>query len=111
MKQACALAFAVAAATVAAEEAVRERLADGQRVYEAVCAECHRSGTLGAPVVGDQSLWKPRSDLWEAVLFEHAERGWLAMPSRGGDQRLSDYEVEAAAEYMLSETFPELPGD
>ncbi len=90
--------------------ATPERMTEGKRVYEAVCARCHASGELGAPVVGDKSAWKGRSALWEAVLFEHADKGWLAMPARG-DADISDYDTKAAAEYMLNTTFPELPRD
>jgi cytochrome c5 len=33
------------------------------------------------------------------------------MPARGGQTDLSDRAVEAAGEFMLNETFPELPRD
>ncbi len=49
--------------------------------------------------------------MWEAVLFEHADKGWLAMPARGGDPDLESADVEVAAEYMLHLTFPKLPED
>ncbi len=48
-----------------------------------------------------------RSESWVAVLEEHAKEGYLAMPARGGDPGLSDHEVSAAAEYMLTQTLPE----
>jgi cytochrome c5 len=92
-------------------QATPERLAEGQRVYEEACARCHASGAEGAPRVGDGEAWKGRSMLWEAVLFEHADKGWLAMPARGGDPVLDSADVEVAAEYMLHLTFPSMPGD
>jgi cytochrome c5 len=49
--------------------------------------------------------------MWQAVLFNHAKAGYLDMPEKGGAAELSDEAVEAAAEYMLSLTFPELPTD
>ena len=48
---------------------------------------------------------------WEAVLFEHARKGYLAMPAGGGDARLSDYDIKVAAEYMAQRSNPDLPKD
>jgi cytochrome c5 len=86
-------------------------LALGKETYERVCASCHESGEQGAPVTGKREQWEGRSDLWQAVLFEHAKSGYLDMPGRGGQPDLSDEAVEAAAEYMLGLTYPELPTD
>ena len=91
--------------------AVSDRLEDGGEIYRQACARCHDSGVDGAPITGQTRDWADRSDLWEAVLFEHAEKGYTSMPARGGDSRLSEYEVEAAAEYMLTVTHPEMPSD
>ena len=49
--------------------------------------------------------------MWEAVLFEHVKQGYLNMPARGGEPGLTDYDVEAAAEYMLNISHPSLPRD
>jgi len=85
-----------------------QELLMGQRVYEDVCANCHEQGVDGAPAVGDSSAWAERSCLWVAVLEEHAKTGYLKMPARGGDADLTDQEVTAAAQYMLTLTHPEL---
>ena len=90
----------------------RERyLAIGHETYEWACAACHEEGKNGAPRKGDQTAWSDRSPLWSAVLLEHAKQGYLQMPAKGGHPYLSDRAVEAAGEYMLSETFPDLPRD
>lgn len=86
-------------------------LALGRDTYEWACAACHDDGRDGAPVKGDRESWATRSPLWSAVLLEHAKQGWVDMPARGGHPYLSDRAVEAAGEYMLSETFPEKPRD
>lgn len=83
----------------------------GEEVYEAVCSECHREGKDGAPATGDRDAWSGRSELWVAVLADHARSGYLNMPQKGGHRELSDEEVSAAVEYMLQQTFPELPED
>ncbi len=88
-----------------------ERMADGKRSYEAICASCHESGADGAPVVGRAEDWEGRSDLWEGVLFEHADAGYIDMPARGAASHATNYDVEAAAEYMLHLTYPERPTD
>ena len=79
--------------------------------YRVACASCHDTGEDGAPVIGRREDWSGRSDMWQAVLFEHARAGYLDMPGKGGRTDLSDEAVEAAAEYMLEKTFPELPED
>jgi cytochrome c5 len=94
------------------DDSWRERyLALGRDTYEQVCASCHDENTDGAPVTGDRDSWSNRSPLWAAVLFEHAKSGHLDMPAKGGHPELTERAVEAAGEYMLSETFPELPRD
>lgn len=79
----------------------------GQQAYELVCAGCHDEGINGAPRTGEPAEWAGRSSLWQAVLFEHANDGYLEMPAKGGDASLDDATVAKAAEYMLQLTFPE----
>ena len=88
-----------------------ERLEDGRKAYEASCASCHDTGANGAPPTRSPEAWAGRSNLWESVLFEHANNGYLKMPAKGGGDQLKEYDVDAAAEYMLTITHPELPRD
>ena len=83
----------------------------GQQAYEQSCASCHEEGLDGAPRTGDPAAWANRSMLWEAVLFEHAKKGYLEMPAKGGDESLPGATVERAAEYMLTLTYPDAPKD
>ena len=85
--------------------------AHGKKVYDDACASCHDEGKDGAPVIGDRQAWSDHSPLWSAVLLEHAKAGWLQMPTKGGHPELSDQDVEAAGEYLLTVTFPEKPRD
>jgi len=90
----------------------RERyLRLGEDTYQDNCAQCHDGGDDDAPVIGDRDAWSDRSPLWSSVLIVHAQNGYLGMPAKGGCDALSEREVAAAGEYMLSETFPELPRD
>jgi len=91
--------------------AASDRMEDGRKAYENRCASCHQDGSNGAPVTNEPEDWAERSDLWGGVLFEHAQKGYIDMPAKGGDATASDYDVEAAAEYMLTVTHPELPAD
>jgi len=84
---------------------------DGEAAYEENCAVCHETGMMGAPREGEASDWKDRSNLWQAVLMEHAKTGYFEMPARGGKTDLPDEVVQAAAEYMLEITFPDRPKD
>jgi cytochrome c5 len=94
----------------AAEEPRAEPLTP-KVAYEQACADCHETGKNGAPRTGDAQAWKGRSALWEAVLFEHAEKGYFDMPAHGLNGRLSDDEVAAAAQYLLETTHPDQPRD
>ena len=84
---------------------------DGENAYMEHCAGCHETGMLGAPREGQPQEWEGRSDLWQAVLMEHARTGYFEMPARGGKTELPDEVVAAAAEYMLEMTFPDRPKD
>ena len=88
-----------------------DRMEDGKAAYESLCADCHESGESGAPVTRDASDWDSRSSLWDAVLVVHADKGYLNMPARGGAEIATQYDVQAAAEYMLSITHPDMPRD
>ena len=83
----------------------------GQDTYEDACAQCHDEGNEGAQVTGDEATWSYRSPLWSSVLIVHAQNGYLGMPAMGGCETLSEKQVAAAGEYMLSATYPELPRD
>ena len=83
----------------------------GKEAYEMACAGCHEEGIDGAPKTGDPEAWVGRSSLWEAVLIEHAQEGFLDMPAGGTDGRFNDDEIAAATEYMLEITHPDTPPD
>jgi cytochrome c5 len=83
----------------------------GQDAYEIVCSTCHADGKDGAPRTDHPEDWDGRSTLWQAILIEHAKRGYMDMPAKGGDGTLSDEVVAAAAEYMLERTQAGIPSD
>lgn len=99
------------AETVGTADAGRPAHVTPKTAYENACADCHETGKDGAPRTGDPEAWVGRSALWEAVLFEHAQKGYFDMPPHGLDGRFSDEEVAAAAQYMLEITHPDRPRD
>jgi cytochrome c5 len=84
---------------------------NGETAYNEHCAGCHETGMLGAPIAGDAADWGERSNLWDAVLLDHAITGYFEMPAKGGRNDIPDDVVRSAAEYMLRMTFPDMPHD
>lgn len=76
----------------------------GNQVFTAVCATCHVSGLLQAPRLGSVSDWAPRIEKGLETLYDHAINGFKNMPARGGRQDLSDEDVKAAVDYMVSQS-------
>jgi cytochrome c5 len=76
--------------------------ADGAQTYQTVCSLCHAAGLAGAPKYGDKAAWKPRIAQGLPTLHEHAIKGIRTMPPKGGSATLSDAEVGAAVDYMVS---------
>jgi cytochrome c5 len=76
----------------------------GKEVVDAVCAACHRSGTKGAPKIGDRKAWARLSERGLTGLTESALKGVRNMPAHGGDLRLSDIEIERAITYMVNQS-------
>lgn len=75
---------------------------DGATVYNAVCMVCHAGGVAGAPKTGDKAAWAPRIAAGNATLLKNATNGIRAMPARGGAADLSDAELKAAVDYLVS---------
>jgi cytochrome c5 len=77
--------------------------ADGNAVYSKTCSVCHASGVAGAPKFGDKAAWAARIKSGAATLYASALKGKGAMPSKGGNTTLSDADVKAAVDYMVSQ--------
>ena len=79
----------------------------GPQVYNSACLACHGAGIGGAPVVGDSAQWVERIAQGSDTLTAHAIQGYSGsagyMPPKGGRMDLSDAEIEAAVDYMVSE--------
>jgi cytochrome c5 len=91
-----------AAATAAAE--TKPAAADGKKVYDSTCTACHTAAVAGAPKPGDKAAWAPRIKQGMDALVQSAIKGKGAMPPKGGNASLSDADIRAAVEFMVSQS-------
>jgi cytochrome c5 len=93
----------VADATPAAAGAI-----NGEDIYKKTCSLCHAAGVAGAPKLGDKADWGPRIAQGMDLLHEHAIKGFTGakgmMPPKGANPALSDDEVKATVDYMVSQS-------
>ena len=92
-----ALTAFAATATIAATPVER---------YASLCATCHLPGVHGAPQVGRHADWIPRLKAGLNTVYRNAIEGIpnTAMSAKGGHTALSDAEVRAVVDYMISAT-------
>jgi cytochrome c5 len=77
--------------------------ADGKKVYDSTCTACHATGVANAPKLGDKAAWAPRIKQGVDTLLQSALKGKGAMPPKGGNASLSDADLRAAIEFMVSQ--------
>ena len=78
--------------------------ASGEAIYKAKCSACHDSGAGQAPRLGVREDWHTREARGRAAMYESAIKGVpaTAMAAKGGYMTLSDAEVKATVDYMLT---------
>lgn len=105
------------AALVAAQDAAKKAAAsqvayggttDGKTIFGNLCTTCHTNAATGAPVLIDKGAWAPRVAQGLDTLVKHATEGFQGkdgklMPAKGGNPALTDAQVKAAVEWMLSQ--------
>lgn len=103
--------MAKAAAEAAALAAARSQVAyggtlDGQVIYDSLCKTCHATGAGGAPTM-TRADWGGRLGQGSEVLIRHAIEGYQGqrgiMPPRGGNPSLTDEQVAASVEWMITQ--------
>lgn len=75
----------------------------GDATYKQSCAVCHAAGVAGAPKLTDKAAWAPRIAKGKDALYASALKGKGAMPAKGGNPSLSDADVKATVDYMVSQ--------
>lgn len=78
----------------------------GDQTVTQICSMCHAPGLMGAPKIGDSEAWQARLKSAGSIdgLTESAEHGKRSMPPRGGHPELTDADLKAAIEFMLSKS-------
>ena len=79
--------------------------AKGKEVYDSACFVCHATGVAGAPKLGDTEAWAARISQGNDMLYDHAINGFMGaglMPPKGGKTDLSDDDVKAAVDFMVT---------
>lgn len=103
---------AIAAAEAAAKAAAASQVAyggtlDGKVIFGNLCHACHNTGAGGSPKLTDKAHWAPRIALGLDTLVKHATEGYTGesgtMPAKGGNPALSDEQVKATVEWMISQ--------
>jgi len=98
-----AAAAAAPQPAAAAPQAAASTAPEGKKVFDTTCTACHTAGIAGAPKLGDKAAWAPRIKTGIDALMQSALKGKGAMPPKGGNAALSDAEVRAAIEFMISQ--------
>jgi cytochrome c5 len=80
---------------------------DGEKVYKGLCFNCHGTGIPNIPQTGNKEAWAPRIAQGKDVLYKNAINGFtgksgMPMLPKGGNTALSDDEVKAAVDHMVS---------
>jgi cytochrome c5 len=78
--------------------------ADGKVVYDKVCVACHQVSVAGSPRLGDKAAWAPRIKTGTDALVQSVIKGKNAMPPRAGNPSLSEAEIRAAVDFMVSQS-------
>ena len=78
----------------------------GKAVYDGLCFTCHAQGIAGAPKMGDMAAWEARIEKGRDANITNVINGYTGstgvMPPKGGNPSLSDAEIAAAVDYMLT---------
>lgn len=74
----------------------------GEQVYTAVCAGCHIAGAAGAPKFADVAAWSAPIATGLQSMVASVIKGKGAMPAKGGNPALDDFEITRAVVYMTN---------
>ena len=86
------------------QAAASPQKADGKAVYDKVCIACHQVSVANSPKLGDQAAWAPRIKTGMDSLVQSVIKGKGAMPPKAGNPALSEQEIRAAVDFMVSQS-------
>lgn len=91
------------AAHSASQPVVNPLLEEGKAIVKANCFVCHAQGINGAPIIGNARMWGDRPAQGIDTLVQHAMTGYGLMPAKGGNESLTEKDLQLAISYMLSQ--------
>nr|VFK48843.1 MAG: Cytochrome C oxidase, cbb3-type, subunit III [Candidatus Kentron sp. TC]VFK52347.1 MAG: Cytochrome C oxidase, cbb3-type, subunit III [Candidatus Kentron sp. TC]VFK64617.1 MAG: Cytochrome C oxidase, cbb3-type, subunit III [Candidatus Kentron sp. TC] len=74
----------------------------GKIIYRNHCGACHARGLGNAPKFGNEDEWASRIAKGIDALYASAWNGLDGMPPKGGKADASKDDIEAAVDYMVS---------
>lgn len=77
-------------------------LKTGEQVYNSACMACHAAGVAGAHKFGDKTAWAPAISTGLDAMTASVIKGKGAMPAKGGNPTLDDFEITRAVVYMTN---------
>jgi cytochrome c5 len=80
---------------------------EGKRIFDRVCSACHANDLSDAPQLKQPPVWTARLAKGRDALHHNAINGFVGttgyeLPPRGGRPELTDAEVRAAVDYIIS---------
>jgi cytochrome c5 len=78
--------------------------ADGKAIYDKICFACHAQSVAGSPPLGDKAAWAPRIKQGTDAMVQTVIKGKGAMPPKAGNPALTDAEIRAAVDFMVSQS-------
>jgi cytochrome c len=74
----------------------------GEKLYDANCKLCHANDNMGAPAVGDIEAWDTVMAKGFDKVVHNAIDGMGGMPAKGGNEDLTNSEVQTIVEFMIN---------
>ncbi|MFS8137439.1 MAG: c-type cytochrome [Thermomonas sp.] len=97
-----------AAASAAASQVAYGGTLDGSVIFGNLCTGCHTAGAGGAPMLNAAGIGARMAEQGMATLVSKAITGFKGnvgvMPAKGGNPALTDDQVKATVEWMVSQS-------
>ena len=79
-----------------------DKVGKAKAIYRNHCSNCHTTGASGAPIITDESAWKPYLDKGMDDVYTNAINGIGAMPAMGACTECDDQDIRDTIDYMVA---------